>query len=134
MKNPIYIIFFSIFAIVSCRKDEGPGGTSRIKGKLKIENFNSQGTVLEGTYAGADLDVYIMYGDKDSTADDDVKSSVDGSFEFNFLENGKYTIYIYEDLLPAVAGASTKKAVIYSTEITKRKSEIDLGEIIIKKK
>jgi hypothetical protein len=134
MKNSIYIIFFSIFVIVSCRKVEGPGGTSRIKGKLKVENFNSQGTVLEGTYAGADFDVYIMYGDKDSTADDNVKSSVDGSFEFNFLENGKYTIYIYEDLLPAVAGASTKKAVVYSTEITKRKSEIDLGEIIIKKK
>jgi hypothetical protein len=47
MKNPIYIIFFSIFVIVSCHKAEGPGGTSRIKGKLIVENFNSQGTVLE---------------------------------------------------------------------------------------
>ncbi len=134
MKDFLYIIFFSIFTLISCKKVEGPGGTSKIKGKLKVENYNSQGTVLEGTYAGADFDVYIMYGDKDSTADENVKSSVDGSFEFNFLEKGKYTIYIYEDLLPAIAGASSKKAVIYSTEITKRKTEIDLGEIIIKKK
>jgi hypothetical protein len=77
MKHFLYIIFFSIFTLISCKKVEGPGGTSKIKGKLKVENYNSQGTVLEGTYAGADFDVYIMYGDKDSTADENVKSSVD---------------------------------------------------------
>ncbi len=134
MKYLFYSSIISFFILSSCQKVEGPGGTSRIKGKLKVENYNTQGTVLEGTYPGADFDVYIIYGDKDSTADDNVKSSVDGTFEFNFLEKGKYSIYVYEDVLPAVAGASTKKAIIYTTEITKRKSEIDLGEIIVKKK
>ncbi|MBI1836541.1 MAG: hypothetical protein HYR91_04680 [Flavobacteriia bacterium] len=128
------IAFLTILSLNSCKKVEGPGGTSTIKGKITINNYNSQGTVLEGTYAGADQDIYIIYGDKDSTFDNDVKSSIDGTFEFPFLENGKYAIYVYEDVLPIVVGGNTKKAVLVSTEIMKRKSTIDLGEIIIKKK
>lgn len=133
MKYILYSILI-LSLIISCKKVEGSGGTSTIKGKLQIQNFNTTGTVLEGTYAGSDQDVYIIYGDNDSTFDDDVKSSIDGTFEFNFLENGKYSIYVYEDVLPAKAGENSKKAVLISTEIIKRKSTIDLGEINIKKK
>lgn len=124
----------AIFNLISCKKVEGKGGTSTIKGKIIVKNYNSQGTVLEGTYPAKDLDVYIIYGDKDSTFDDDTKTSPDGSFEFPFLENGKYTIYTYEDVLPIAVGVDNKKAVFTNAEIIKKKTIVDIGTIEIKEK
>lgn len=130
------ICVFCVFAalLTACKKVEGEGGTSMIKGKVIVEDYNSTGTVLEGTYAGADEDIYILYGDDDTFYDDRIKTSYDGSFEFPFLENGDYTVYLYQDSLPLVAGAPSNVAVKVATKISKRKSVIDLGEIVIKKK
>jgi hypothetical protein len=130
----ISLLLAAAFLMNSCTKVEGEGGTSTIKGKLIINNYNVGGTILEGTYAGADEDVYIVYGDGKTFPGNDVKTSYDGTFEFNYLQNGKYTIYMYEDVLPEPTNAAKQQVVILTAEITKKKSTVDLGEITIKRK
>lgn len=124
----------SIFIFNSCKKVEGQGGSSTIKGKIIVNNYNAGGSILEGTYAGVDEDVYIIYGDGSTTSNDRVRTSYDGTFEFNYLQDGKYTIYTFEEVLPEPTSAAKKQVVMVSTEITKKKSIVDLGEIIIKQK
>ena len=63
-----------------------------------------------------------------------MNASYDGTFEFNYLQPGKYTLYVYEDVLPEPANADKQKAVIVTVEITGKKSSVDAGEIVIKKK
>lgn len=124
----------SLFLFNACKKVEGEGGSSTIKGKVIVKNYNAGGSILEGTYAGADEDVYIIYGEGSTTSNDRVRTSFDGSFEFNYLQNGKYTIYMYEEVLPEPTAAAKNQVVMVSAEITKKKSTVDLGEITIKHK
>ena len=64
----------------SCKKVEGPGGAATIKGKLLKEKTIAGQTYY---YDAADEDVYLIYGNEDSFYDDDIKTSYDGTFEFN---------------------------------------------------
>lgn len=118
-----------VFALAACKKIEGEGGTSTIKGKVYVKNYNSLGNLV-GEYDGAKEDVYIIYGEGDNAFDDKVECSYDGSFEFKYLEEGKYTIFAYEDCLDCDSG---EKEVIAKVEITEKKSVVDAGTITIKK-
>jgi len=128
MKQWIFIAA-ATFGLSACKKVEGEGGTSTIKGKIYIHNYNSVGTLIS-EYDGAKEDVFIIYGDKDQTYDDKMDASYDGSFEFKYLENGTYTIFAYEDCAEC---PSAEKEVKITVTIDKKKSVIDLGEIILKK-
>ncbi len=128
MKQWIFIAA-ATFGLSACKKVEGEGGTSTIKGKIYIHDYNSVGTLL-AEYDGAKEDVFIIYGDEDLTYDDKMDASYDGSFEFKYLENGTYTIFAYEDCLECPSG---EKEVKVTVKIDKKKSVIDLGQIILKK-
>lgn len=127
-------ILLSVLLFNSCKKVEGEGGSSSIVGRVMVDNYNAGGSILEGSYVGADEDVYIIYGDGNTYYNDKISTSYDGTFEFKYLTNGKYTIYVYEDVLPEPTNADNKRAIILSTEITKKKSNIDLGDITIMRK
>lgn len=99
-----------------------------------VENYNVGGSILEGTYVGADEDVYIIYGDGNTYYNDKISTSYDGTFEFNYLQNGKYTIYVYEEVLPEPSNAEKIRAVLVTATITDKKSTVDLGDITIDKK
>ncbi len=124
----------TIFFFSACQKVEGQGGSSSIIGKITVNNYNVGGSILEGVYPGSDEKVYICYGEGNTIPSDDVNASYDGTFEFKYLQPGKYTLYVYEDVLPEPANADQQKAVIVSVEITGKKSTVDAGEIVIKKK
>lgn len=84
--------------ISSCSKPAGEGGRATIKGKIWVENYNALNSMsdiyfLKGEYAGADEDVYIIYGD-DVSYGNKVKSGPDGVFEFKYLRKGDYRIYV----------------------------------------
>lgn len=130
----IIVLCFIGFTLNSCKKVEGEGGSSTIKGKVVIKNYNAGGSILEGTYAAADEEVYIIYGDGNTYFNDRIRTSYDGTFEFKYLQNGTYTIFVYEEVLPEPTNASKKQEVIVTAEITKKKTIVDVGEIIIKKK
>ncbi|MBP9198012.1 MAG: hypothetical protein KBF35_10115 [Saprospiraceae bacterium] len=103
MKNfkniiPLVVISFLMAAITACTKDAGEGGTSTITGKVTVYNYNDNAfTYLEDTFPSVDEDVFIIYGDESTTFDDDVKTSYDGTYEFKYLQKGKYRIFAYSE-------------------------------------
>lgn len=79
---------------IACNKEPGRGGTSSITGKVHVYNINGIGDTTDDFY-GMDEDVFIIYGDKDQTYDDKFACSYDGSYRFDYLTPGTYTIYSY---------------------------------------
>lgn len=122
------LIAGSMLMLNSCKKVEGEGGSSKITG-IAIENkYNSVGNII-ASYPAADQDIYIVYGTEDTYFDDDIKTSYDGSFEFNYLQPGTYTIFTYEDCNTCGSG---KKEVLKTVEITEKKSTVIMDTLYIK--
>jgi hypothetical protein len=129
-------ILFSLFVLSallfsSCKKVEGTGGSSTISGKITALEFNNAGVFQNNTYDAADHDVFIIYGEGKTTQDDKISTSYDGTFEFNYLEKGKYTIFVYEKCFGS--GCTNGSAVILKqVTISKNKETVNLGTIEIK--
>lgn len=127
------IIFFSavfIFMLAACTKEPGQGGTSSINGKVQVYNINSFGDTIGEPFYGMDEDVFIIYGDNDETYDDKFATSFDGSFRFDYLTPGTYTLFAYSrcDVCPDELTVVSK-----TVEITAKKSENPVSDIIILK-
>ena len=112
----------------SCEKDPGEGGNSSIKGYVHVTDYNASFVIIQGEYPGADEDVYIVYGD-DISYGDRVKAGSDGNFEFKYLREGKYKIYLYSK----DTSLSGKTVVFKEVEITSKKQTLDAGTFEIKK-
>ncbi len=141
MKKVILILAVAASVITSCKKPAGEGGNSSIQGKIWARNNRPDFGALYGQGPGADVDVYIIYGD-DATYGNKVKSGPDGVYEFQYLRKGSYKIYAYsQDSVATVATPpysplnpnlhAPNMAVIKTVEITKRKQTVDAGTMII---
>ncbi len=121
VKSRIFVwvsfLAISIALFPSCEKGPGEGGTSSIVGNVEVDDFQN-GEV----YPGVDEDVYLIYGD-DITYSERIKSSFDGRFEFKYLREGSYTVYVYSDTLTASGTTAVRKSI----EITGRKQEVNAG-------
>ena len=95
----------------SCTKTEGEGGTSVIYGKVYAFDYNGSG-VLQGEYYLPDEDVFIVYGDEDNYYDDSYKTSFDGSFRFQYLRPGTYTVFVYSDCNTCPSGVEAISQVV----------------------
>ena len=113
--------------LCSCRKGPGPGGKGTIKGKIYEYNYNKDFTSLQGEYYKGDHDVYIVYGD-DSFYSDKISTHYDGSFQFEYLLPGSYTVYTYsQDNTLTTPGSIVVDKV---TELSK-KEEKDIGTLYV---
>ena len=112
-KNLLFIAVLMTLTF-SCTKGPGPGGTSSVKGKVIVEDYNQTFTTLWATYDGADRDVYLRYGDN-PTYSDRVKTGPQGDFEFTYLTKGNYS---KDSSLEAPSG---QISLITNFEITKNK-------------
>ena len=116
---------------VSCEKQEGQGGTSSITGKVFVRQYNANFTTLTEQYYATDEDVFIVYGD-DPVYGDKTTTNYDGTFRFEYLREGNYTVYAYsEDSLnyPTQHEIPVMKEVV----ISGKKQDITLDPIIILK-
>lgn len=120
-----------LIVLGACKKVEGPGGSSSITGKIHAIEHDGFGNVTV-EYDIAKEDVYIIYGGENTMYDDDVETSYDGTFRFDYLEEGTYQIFVYEKCLPSEC-ESGKRPVITTVEITEKKSTVDIGTINIDK-
>lgn len=131
--NRIAIYFFTFIfscAFIACKKGPGEGGTSSIKGYVHVKDYDAFFTTVQFEYDGADEDVYIIYGD-DISYGDHIKSGYDGKFEFKYLREGKYRVYVYSaDTLQT--DSIDKLTVIKDVEITAKKQTVDAGTFEIK--
>ena len=110
---------------------EGIGGIATITGKVYVLDYNSGFTQLNSEYYAPAEDVYIVYGDEEVYADK-METHHDGTFRFDFLRKGTYTIFVYSQD-STENEPSGEFAVMREIEITKRNQEINLGDIVIVK-
>ncbi|NTW24998.1 MAG: hypothetical protein HGA37_09880 [Lentimicrobium sp.] len=128
MRSISLILLLSIIC-ASCSKEAGEGGNSSIYGKVIVHNYNSSFTELNDIYDGADEEVYIIYGD-DKSYSERIRTSYNGVYEFRYLRQGKYTVFVYsEDSTLTIP--SGKYAVIREIEITGNRQTVKADDIII---
>lgn len=128
MKKLIVLLtILPVLLVLSCQKEEGPGGRATIKGKVYVQDYS--GSILVDQFYGKDFDVYIIYGSGSNFYDDDVKTSYDGSYEFRYLRPGTYRVFAYSKEASAPGG---KLEVMKTVEISGKKEIVELEDIVIK--
>lgn len=123
------LFIIAMFLLVSCTKEAGIGGSSTIRGRVYAKYYDKTFTILNGEDYAPEQDVYIIYGDG-ASYDDRVRTNYDGTFEFNSLEKGDYTVYVYskDSTLTIPSGVYP---VFRKVEITKNHTTYQLPEITI---
>ena len=127
MKN-LTVVMCLFLVLAGCHKNAGEGGTSSIKGKVYIRDYNSAGQ-LQAEYYATEERVYIIYGDADFYGNDK-RTSFDGTYQFDFLRKGTYTIFAYQSCDTCASGVEAVKAI---AEITSNNSTDELPDLILKK-
>ena len=124
-----FLFVVVIFAISACSKEEGEGGTSVITGKVFVNNYNSDYTVLKEQYYAQEEDVYIIYGN-DKIYSDKFETNFDGSYRFQYLQKGKYKIYAYskDTTLQSPTG---RIPVTIEVEITGNYQAVEAEDLVI---
>lgn len=125
----LILVVVSAVLLTACLKDPGIGGTSTISGKVYAYDFDAEMINLRAQYYAPDEDVYIIYGD-DSIFSDRTQTSYDGSYRFEYLRPGSYTIFAYSKniatkLPPPVAVRKTAEIVSGNQVITVEDIEIN---------
>lgn len=125
--------------ISSCTKPAGEGGQATIKGRIWVENYStlnamSDSYTFKGEFAGADEDVFIIYGD-DVSYGNKVKSGPDGIFEFKYLRKGDYKIYVKskDTTRASYFYGSGIKTVDISVTIGNKKETVETEDLVIYK-
>jgi hypothetical protein len=126
--NVFFILTGFWILLVSCEKEPGPGGKSTIYGKVLVKDYNAAFTVLEETYYGPGIWVYIIYGD-DRDYGDRIETSYDGTYEFKYLYPGTYHIYAYSK--DSTLQTTAMVPVIREIIVPKKKQDIEMQEIVI---
>jgi hypothetical protein len=133
----LLVFLLPAFSLLSCKKEEGEGGTSTIRGKVIVHNFDAgyQEPQPREIYPAADEKVYIIYGADGTTYNDDFNTSYDGSYEFKFLQKGTYKIFVYSK---DSTGANTppfvvsdRKIPVFATVEVGSSSTTDVPDLII---
>jgi len=112
-----------ISMLFSCKKDEGPGGTSNIIGKVWVQDYSNNFTVLTSEYWAEEENVYIIYGN-DTIYSDRTKTTYNGSYWFQYLHEGTYTIYAYSNDSSTV-NPSPSGRIPVKVKVTIDKSGVD---------
>ncbi len=113
----------------SCSQEEGFGGTSSVTGKVYVYNYNAELTNLIDMHYGMDEDVFIVFGD-DIVYGEKTSTHYDGTYRFENLRKGTYTVYSYsEDTTGTYAGGTFPVKLTF--EITENGQEVILDDLII---
>jgi hypothetical protein len=133
LQTPIILVLFILFGFTSCEKGPGEGGTSTITGKVIAREYTNNYTILRGIFPATKEDVYIIYGnDLNEIYGDQMKTDLNGKYEFNYLQKGKYIIYAYSDDTTLDYTASSQKlAVMTEVEITGKNQTVEASDLTI---
>lgn len=123
----IFFAFTVMLALSGCKKDPGPGGLASISGRLYAYDYNSFGALVDSGYVAGER-VFISYGDNEAVGND-TRTYIDGSFTFEWLQKGKYTIWAISDCDTCPLKQTTVKQTV---EITKRREKLTIPDLIIR--
>ena len=125
----VIIIMALILGIFnSCKKEEGEGGKATIEGKLYNNLYDHNGKFLKKEEARED-DVFIIYGDN-AVYDDQMDSDNAGSYRFQYLRKGNYTVFAYSDCNTCPSG---KESVQVQVEIKDKKEVVMAADLEVVK-
>ena len=127
------LLFLALIAFLfgSCEKNAGKGGTSTIKGTVTVWEYNNDFLDKVGEYPGQEVEVYIIYsGNPEDVYGDRMDTDWEGKYEFNYLQEGKYTIYALTKDTTNFYNKE-KYPVFREVEITGKDQTIEVPEIII---
>jgi len=131
MKHSLILLIVFLLFSVSCSKTEGLGGTSSVEGKVYVLDYNQELTTKLGEYYGADIDVFIIYGD-DNIYSDDFATSYDGSYRFENLQPGNYKVFAYSEDTTGISEGNIFP-VFKDFTINEKGENIVLDDIVIVK-
>ena len=114
MKSFLGLIMLIGLSMSSCRKGEGKGGKATITGKVYVDYYNQSGSSIDKSYYARDKDVFIVYGNN-TFYDDKVATHHDGSYQFDYLMPGNYTVYTYSK---DVDGSADNPRILVLEEVT----------------
>ena len=115
--------------LVGCSKEPGVGGKNSIEGVIIIEEYIDGTELFVVDYPAPEERVYIIYGDNAYYADE-TRTNYDGSFRFEYLYKGDYSIFVYSECLACPGGVEPK---FMDIELKERKEEFLADTIYIKK-
>ena len=101
MKKTISFLFALVamaLLLSSCNKGPGEGGTGTVRGYVKLVHHpDDDYSLTPDTMVAAKTDVFIIYGDEQFFGND-VETSADGLYQFEYLLPGNYTVFAYSTL------------------------------------
>ena len=100
MKKTINVLLtiVAVALLSACNKGPGEGGTGTVQGFVKLVHHpDNDYTLTADTMPAAKTDVFIVYGDE-AYFGDDVETSPDGMYRFEYMLPGEYTVYSYSTL------------------------------------
>lgn len=115
--------------LLGCAKTEGEGGKATIKGKVWKIDYLTDNAVFPDTVPATDEDVFIVFGDKNEIGED-VKTFYDGTFEFNYLRKGTYTVFVYSN---DMSNGETGEPIIREVELKSNSEEVVVEDLYIYK-
>lgn len=114
MKIRLIGLLCVVLMFVSCKRNEGEGGTGVVQGYVMLINHPDDNYTLPAdTIVAAKTDVFIVYGNSDFYGDD-VETDDKGFYKFKYLTPGNYTVFAYStlasgDKVPVTASISICK-------------------------
>jgi hypothetical protein len=135
MKKKILSLLLSsiiLIGLLGCNKEPGPGGRATIKGKLLSGNINSPEFEVTPEDGEPEERVYLVYGDRMSGHDKDMRVSHDGSFEFKHLRKGVYQVFAY-GYNPEKSSSNDMSPIIRTIEVSGSQTA-EVNDLIIYKK
>lgn len=114
IKYFLLILIIPFLLLISCKKEEGEGGTATIKGSVSVKLCSDNYQTIYGAFPDSEKDVYIIYGDDDFYGDK-VNTSYDGTYQFSYLRKGNYKIFVYSD---DVSGLSESGDTVLIQEVS----------------
>lgn len=123
------LALLGLLAFTGCQLQEGPGGAASITGSVYAFDYNSELTAFRGEGFEGKEDVFIVYGDDDYFGDD-IETHYDGTFRFDFLRKGTYTVYVYSKD-STLSDPALRYPIMRTVEITQKGQEINVGTLNI---
>lgn len=129
----LFCIFTTLtFVLAGCTPEPGLGGMATVTGVVMVEDWNSTFTNINSVYPAMREDIFLVFGDE-PTFGEDVETHFDGTYRFQYLYPGKYTLYAYSDRLATPGNTNTREPVKLTFEITEKRQILTLDTLVIRK-
>ncbi len=124
----LFMLMMMPMMMTSCKKEPGSGGKSAIYGKVFVKDYNSTFTLLQESYYGPEIWVYLIYGD-DRDYSERINTNYDGTWEFKYLRPGTYHVYAYSK--DSTLQTNAPVAVIREVVVPNKKQDIEVPDLVI---